>query len=57
MMPFNMKHYYVYITSDKYRGTIYVVMTNNLQRRMIEYKKGISSGFTKKYNLKKVSVR
>jgi putative endonuclease len=49
-----MKKYYVYIISNKCRGTLYVGVTNNLQRRLMEHKNGVVEGFSKKYNLKEL---
>jgi putative endonuclease len=45
-----MKNYYVYIMTNKSR-TLYVGMTNNLERRVWEHKQKISEGFTKRYNI------
>ena len=42
--------YYVYILTNVSR-TVYVGVTNNLERRMYEYKHKLVPGFTKKYNL------
>jgi putative endonuclease len=47
-----MKNYYVYIITNKSK-TLYVGMTNNLNRRMFEHKNKIIVGFTKKYNIDK----
>ena len=44
-----MKIYYVYILASKKDGTLYTGVTNNLLRRVIEHKKGLIKGFTKKY--------
>ena len=49
-----MKTYCVYILTNKPRGTLYIGITGELQRRMIEHKKGMFDGFTKKYYLKKL---
>ena len=49
-----MKTYYIYIVTNKYRGTLYIGVTNNLQRRIVEHKNGTCEGFVKKYNLKKL---
>jgi putative endonuclease len=48
-----MKNYYVYILSSK-TGTMYVGMTNNLQRRVYEHKNGTIEGFTKKYGVNRL---
>ena len=47
-----MKNYYVYILTNKPRGTLYIGMTNNLVRRGYEHRNGLADGFTKKYSLK-----
>ena len=49
-----MKTFYVYILTNKWHTTLYVGVTNNLQRRIIEHKVGKIEGFTKQYNLKKL---
>ncbi|WP_456378623.1 GIY-YIG nuclease family protein [Lutibacter sp.] len=46
--------YYVYILASKIRGTLYIGMTNNLQRRVYEHKKGIKKGFTQKYRINRL---
>ena len=49
-----MKKYYVYILTNKYHGTLYTGLTNNLIRRANEHKNKIIDGFTKKYDLTKL---
>ena len=49
-----MKNYYVYIVTNKPRGTLYIGMTDNPVRRGYEHRNGLIDGFTKKYNLKKL---
>lgn len=43
--------YYLYILTNKKNGTLYVGVTNNLERRMFEHKHKLVEGFTKKYRL------
>lgn len=45
--------YYVYIMASD-SGTLYVGMTNDLERRVWEHKKSEISGFTKKYGCHKL---
>lgn len=49
-----MKHYYVYILTNKKEGVLYVGITNNLERRIYEHKNKKVKGFTEKYNLDKL---
>jgi len=49
-----MKNYFIYIVTNKSRGTLYIGMTNNLLRRGYEHRKGLIDGFSKKYNLKRL---
>lgn len=37
--------------SNKNRTTLYIGVTSNLERRMMEHKSGLGSTFTKRYNL------
>jgi putative endonuclease len=46
--------YYVYILTNKYNKVLYIGVTNNFERRIIEQKRGLVKGFTKKYNLTKL---
>jgi putative endonuclease len=48
-----MKNYYVYIVSNEAK-TLYIGVTNNLERRIYEHKNKLLHGFTKKYNLTKL---
>jgi len=46
-----MSDYYVYILASKPNGTLYVGVTNNLQRRVEEHRSGLVEGFTKQYGV------
>ena len=49
-----MTIYVVYILTNKKNSSLYIGVTNNLRRRIIEHKLGIIEGFSKTYNLKKL---
>jgi len=49
-----MTGYFVYILTNKPRGTLYVGITSNLVRRIYEHREGLMPGFTKRYGLKKL---
>lgn len=44
------KTYFVYILSNRSK-TLYIGVTNNLWRRVFDYKTGVGSGFATKYKL------
>jgi putative endonuclease len=46
--------YYVYILSNKKYGTLYIGVTNCLERRGFEHKIRFNIGFSAKYNLDKL---
>jgi putative endonuclease len=46
-------NFYVYILASP-SGTLYIGMTNNLQRRIIEHKEEKIAGFSKKYDCNKL---
>ena len=48
-----MKNSFVYILSNNSK-TLYIGVTNNLERRIYEHKNKLIDGFTKKYNLTKL---
>ncbi len=41
--------FYVYILASKKDGVLYIGVTINLERRMMEHKTGVFEGFTKQY--------
>ena len=49
-----MKHYYIYILTNKTNNVLYTGITNNLLRRVYEHKNGFIEGFTKKYKVHKL---
>jgi len=44
-----MNTYYVYILASKRNGTLYIGVTNNLEKRASEHELSLIDGFTKKY--------
>jgi putative endonuclease len=49
-----MRQYFVYILTNKYNTVLYIGVTNNLERRILEHKQKQIPGFTKKYNCTKL---
>lgn len=49
-----MNSYHVYILASKSRGTLYIGVTNDLQRRYTEHQIGSADSFTKKYQVKRL---
>ena len=49
----SQKQFYVYILTSN-SGTLYIGITNNLQRRVWEHKNKIAAGFTNKYNINRL---
>jgi len=49
-----VKTYYVYILASHKNGTLYIGMTNILERRMYEHKNKLVKSFTSKYNINKL---
>ncbi|MCB1604271.1 MAG: GIY-YIG nuclease family protein [Xanthomonadales bacterium] len=49
-----MEEYYVYIISNQSNTVLYIGITNNLKRRIYEYKEELVDGFSKKYRLEKL---
>jgi putative endonuclease len=48
------KQYYTYILSNKSDTTLYIGVTNDLERRVSEHRSGMIPGFTQKYNCHKL---
>jgi putative endonuclease len=46
--------YYVYILANNHNTTLYIGITNNLERRVYEHKIHLNKGFTQKYNVTKL---
>lgn len=46
-----MKQYYVYMMTNRKRGVLYVGVTNDIERRIHEYKQRLTRGFVTRYNL------
>ncbi|WP_282042765.1 GIY-YIG nuclease family protein [Winogradskyella flava] len=53
-MKGNDYQYYVYILSNIKNGTLYIGVTNDLERRMFERKSKLLKGFTSRYGLNKL---
>jgi len=49
-----MRDHYVYIMTNNY-ATLYVGVTNDLERRVAEHKRKLVPGFTSKYNLTRLA--
>jgi putative endonuclease len=46
--------YYVYIVTNKPHGTLYIGVTNSLERRIWQHRNGTAEGFTKRYGLSRL---
>ncbi len=44
--------YWVYILASRPRGTLYVGVTNDRLRRVVEHREGVAEGFTREYGVK-----
>src|SRR2546421_8590387 len=45
------RRYFVYILASRYKGTLYVGVTNNLSRRVEQHRAGAVPGFTREYRV------
>lgn len=48
------REYYVYILTNKKNGVLYTGVTNDIVARTDSHKRGVGSGFTRKYKLDKL---
>ncbi|HEX3954890.1 MAG TPA: GIY-YIG nuclease family protein [Stellaceae bacterium] len=46
--------YYVYLLASRKHGTVYIGVTNDLQRRIHEHKAKVGGGFTAKYDVNRL---
>jgi putative endonuclease len=46
-----LRHYYVYIMTNRPNGTLYVGVTGDLVRRVLQHRSDMHDGFTKRYQL------
>jgi putative endonuclease len=53
-MPAVHRSYWVYILTNHPHGTIYVGVTNSLERRVWQHRVGAMDGFTKRYGLRRL---
>jgi putative endonuclease len=49
-----MMSYFVYLLASRYHGTLYLGVTNDLARRVGEYRSGSIRGFTSKYGVNRL---
>ncbi len=49
-----MNKYFVYILASNNNTTIYIGVTNNIERRIYEHKNKVVKGFTNTYNCNKL---
>ena len=48
------KNYWVYILTNRWNTVLYIGVTNNITRRVMQHKSGKGGLFTRKYNLGKL---
>ena len=47
-------HGFVYMLASKRNGTLYVGVTSDLRRRLLEHRRGLVPGFTSRYGVKRL---
>ena len=47
-------HYWVYILTNKHRTTLYIGITNSLERRLSQHRLGEKAGFASRYHLNRL---
>lgn len=53
-MPHRLRHYQVYILTNKPHGTLYIGMTNHIGRRIFQHRFNTTDSFTHKYSVNKI---
>ena len=53
-IEFNMNQYYTYILANSSDTTLYIGVTNDIERRVAEHRSGTIPGFTQKYKCHKL---
>ena len=48
------RSYFVYLLASNPQGTLYIGVTNDIYRRMIEHREGKGGAFTRKYGVNKL---
>ena len=46
-----IRNYYIYILASKRNGTLYIGVTNNIEKRIYEHKNNLVKGYTSKYRV------
>lgn len=46
--------YYIYILASQKNGTLYIGVTNDIERRILEHKEKINEGFSSRYNINRL---
>ncbi|MGE0658893.1 MAG: GIY-YIG nuclease family protein [Reyranellaceae bacterium] len=48
------RQFFVYMLASRPNGTLYVGVTNDLSRRIVEHREGSADGFTKKHGVSRL---